>query len=263
MKPTITTPWPVGKFNQEIFVQQEDQIVTEAPLTIRVNGEEIATVVCSPAGLEQLTIGFLAAEGFIRFSAEIKQLTLNEERGFVDVELAGKQLIGREFYTKRWIGSCCGKSRQFYYHNDMLTAKTIMTRIAITPQQCFELMRELDHISADFQNTGGVHNAALCSTERVLFSYSDIGRHNALDKVYGHCLQNKLSMSNKVIAFSGRMSSEVVLKVAKMGIGLLLSKSAPTDLALKLANDLQITTIGFIRGQQMNIYTHPQRLILP
>jgi FdhD protein len=249
------------KFNGEVFSEQEDEIVTETPLTIRINGEELATVVCSPDALEDLTVGFLAAEGLIRSIADIEQLNVNEDRGFADVELKVKKSISHDYYAKRFISSCCGKSRQFYFHNDMRTAKTIMSQTQITPAQCIYLMKELFQSSTEFQKTGGVHNAALCNTAGILVSRADIGRHNALDKIYGHCLREKLKMTDKIIAFSGRMSSEIVLKAAKMGVGILLSKSAPSDLALKLANDLQITAIGFIRGGQMNIYTHPERVI--
>ncbi len=257
----MTTPWHMIKYDGEVFKEQEDEIVTEVPLTIRVNGVEFATIVCSPDAMDDMTIGFLAAEGLIRAAEEIEELVLNEDRGFVDVELFNKKSIIQENYSKRWIGSCCGKSRQFYLQNDMRTAKTILSQTQVAPEQCIHLMKALFESSTEFQKTGGVHNAALCNASEIVVSRADIGRHNALDKIYGHCLRNKLNMSDKIIAFSGRMSSEIVLKAAKMGVGILLSKSAPSDLALKLADDLQITTVGFIRGGQMNIYTHPERIL--
>jgi FdhD protein len=88
----------------------------------------------------------------------------------------------------------------------------------------------------------------------------DIGRHNALDKIYGYCLKNNISIGNKVIVFSGRISSEILLKVAKIGCEVVLSKSAPTELALELAEELGITTVGFIRNNSFNIYTCPERI---
>ena len=85
----------------------------------------------------------------------------------------------------------------------------------------------------------------------------DIGRHNALDKLYGFCLERRIPVRNKVLIFSGRISSEILLKAAKIGVGVILSKSAPTTLAITLANDLNITAIGFIRDGSFNIYSHP------
>lgn len=89
----------------------------------------------------------------------------------------------------------------------------------------------------------------------------DIGRHNALDKIYGYCLRNHISLKDKVLAFSGRISSEILAKVAKIGCEIVLSKSAPTELALELAEELGITTVGFIRSRSLNVYTRSDRII--
>src|SRR5690625_2672954 len=115
--------------------------------------------------------------------------------------------------------------------------------------------------SPEFQRTGGVHNAALATPGELLFTRTDIGRHNALDKIFGAMLQEKIPAKGKLVVFSGRVSSEVLLKISKMGIGLIISKSAVTDLAVKLAEDLGITVIGFARKNRMNIYTHPERVV--
>src|SRR5699024_11975546 len=84
----------------------------------------------------------------------------------------------------------------------------------------------------------------------------DIGRHNALDKLYGYLLKEKISLKNKIILFSGRVSSEIVLKVSKIGVGMIIAKSAPTDLALKLADDLNVRVIGFAKEASFNVYTN-------
>ncbi|GAE29982.1 formate dehydrogenase chain D [Halalkalibacter hemicellulosilyticusJCM 9152] len=163
--------------------------------------------------------------------------------------------------TKRVFGSCCGKSRQFYFQNDMKTAKTAMSTLRITPNQCIALMEALQQQSDIFQKTGGVHNAALATPDHIFLQRSDIGRHNALDKLYGHALIQQQSLTNRVLIFSGRISSEILLKAAKMRISILLSKSAPTTLAIELARDLNMTTIGFIREKSFNVYSHPERMI--
>jgi len=95
----------------------------------------------------------------------------------------------------------------------------------------------------------------------IVLSRMDIGRHNALDKIYGYCLKNNISIGDKIIVFSGRISSEILLKVAKIGCEIILSKSAPTELALELAEQLGITTVGFIRNGSLNVYTHPERIV--
>ncbi|MEC0229147.1 formate dehydrogenase accessory sulfurtransferase FdhD [Paenibacillus alba] len=256
-----TTTWTIHRYTGTEIIPQEDTIATEAPLTIRIDGEEFATLVYTPTDTEDLVAGFLASEGLIRFIDQIESLTLEEERGFAHVKLRNLHQLSQKMVSKRFIGSCCGKSRQFYFHNDARTAKTVRTPLQLTIAQCFYLMNQLQEQSADFKATGGLHNAALCTGSELLLGRADIGRHNALDKIYGYLLRQRVSVRDKVIAFSGRVSSEVVLKVAKIGVGILLSKSAPTDLALRLAHDLGITVVGFIRRDQLTIYTHPERIM--
>jgi FdhD protein len=254
--------WPVHRLQNGSFRCEEDEIAAEAPLTIRVNGDEFATLVCSPFELEELVIGFLASEGVIRSIDELKQISISSDGQFAEVQLIRASVPDKSYYAKRMISSCCGKSRQFYFYNDARTAKTITSRRTITVERCLALMHRLESSSDIFMRTGGLHNAALCGSDDSFIVRSDIGRHNALDKLYGYCLQNRVPVADKVVAFSGRLSSEVVLKAAKIGIGILLSRAAPTDLALKLATDLEVTAVGFIRGETMNIYTHPERITM-
>lgn len=259
----VTAVWPITKYAGGELLELEDEIATEFPLTLKLDREEFATIVCTPTDLEDMVLGFLASEGIIRTAAELRSLHIDESRGIADVELVNKQNTAKDWVNKRFIGSCCGKSRQFYFHNDARTAKTIPTgSTTVTASECLELMRQLQQSSSEFQSTGGVHNAALCGPEGILITRTDIGRHNALDKIYGYCIRHQISLKGKMIAFSGRVSSEVLLKTAKIGAGLLLSKSAPTQLALQLADELGITVIGFIRGQSFNVYTHPERVKL-
>ncbi len=252
----------IVRYGPDGFQEEEDTVALEYALTIMVDGEEFATMVCSPTHLEELVVGFLASEGVILLPDEIVSIDFDEERGFARVQLKHKQKIAKEALSKRFIGSCCGKSRQFYFQNDMRTAKTVTSKTKLRAEQCITLMRLMQEASCDFQQTGGVHNAALCSTESLLVARTDIGRHNALDKIYGHCLQHRVPVRDKIVVFSGRISSEVLLKVAKIGAGIVLSKSAPTTLALDLAHDLGITAVGFIRNGSFNVYTHPERIVL-
>ncbi|WP_085505339.1 formate dehydrogenase accessory sulfurtransferase FdhD [Thalassobacillus devorans] len=251
----------ITRYDQGEFSQVEDDIVTEFPLTIYINEEEFATMVCTPAHLEEMVIGFLASEGVIRFRREIKNFQIDEEQGFAYIEIEGKINTQRDF-SKRFIGSCCGKSRQFYFQNDVQTTKTSTSKTTITADQCIKLMKMMQATSHVFKGTGGVHNAAICTGDEMIVGRADIGRHNALDKLYGHCLLNQISVRDKVLVFSGRISSEVLTKAAKIGVGIVLSKSAPTDLAIDLAHDLNITAVGFIRGGSFNVYSHPERITM-
>ncbi|MBC3080694.1 formate dehydrogenase accessory sulfurtransferase FdhD [Staphylococcus capitis] len=245
--------------NGQLFAT-EDFYVTEFPLTIMVNGEEFATIICSPTNMEELVLGFLASEGAILKRDELKSIQIDDSKGFAHVELT-KSLGDRfEYSTKRMIASCCGKSREFYFHNDAAIAKTSMSKIELHPQQILRMMTQLQSASVIFKQTGGLHNAAISDGNTFFEHRQDIGRHNALDKLYGYCIQRHISVRDKVLIFSGRISSEILIKAAKIGVGVILSKSAPTTLAVQLAKDLNITAIGFIRDGNFNIYSHPERI---
>ncbi|MCC3357684.1 formate dehydrogenase accessory sulfurtransferase FdhD [Bacillus sp. REN16] len=261
MVDSITVRKGIIKFEDGQLIDEEDQIVTEYPLTIILNQHEFATMVCTPSELDELVIGFLASEGVIRFRDEIKSLHIDEGQGYAYVDTTTVVTTSQEYYSKRFIGSCCGKGRQFYFVNDAKTAKTSTSTITLAPEECITLMNEMQQNSVVFRDTGGVHNAALCSANEMIVNRTDIGRHNALDKIYGYCLNNKIPVRDKVIVFSGRISSEVLLKAAKIGVGIVLSKSAPTDLAIQMAEELNITAVGFIRGGKLNVYSHPERIV--
>lgn len=258
----LKTACTVWRYERAGFTDRVDVVVTEYALTIYVNDQEMATVVCSPEHMDDFVIGFLASEGVIRSVDQLKSMSINLHSGTVRVKTTTAMNFNQAFYNKRYIASCCGKSRQmFYFYNDVHTAKRVEDNVKITPGQIFFLVDAMQEDSRLFQETGGAHVASLCTTEEVLVSRTDIGRHNALDKLYGYALHHDLSLTGKIVTFSGRLSSEILLKAAKIGVGIVLAKSAPTALALDIANELNITTVGFVREGSFNVYTHPWRVL--
>lgn len=251
--------WPTTKYRNHLKALEEDEIARETAITVMINGEQYATIVCTPSDIRQLVLGFIASEGIIRSIKQVENLSIDETKGFAHIDLSVPVELAER--TERWIGSCCGKSREFYLKQDVKTAKTIYSNMKISTNQIYDLMKDFDKRAEIYGRTGGVHQAALATGDAMIASYIDIGRHNALDKLYGYVLENRISLGDKCILFSGRISSEVILKVSKIGIGVLVAKSAPTDLALKLADDLQVTAIGFVRDSSLNVYTHGNRVI--
>ncbi|KGX91627.1 formate dehydrogenase subunit D [Pontibacillus halophilus JSM 076056 = DSM 19796] len=257
----MTTKWTIHKYEQGHISQQEDEVAIEFALTVHVNGIEYATMVCSPFHLEELVIGFLASEGIIRTFNAIHSLHVDIERGYAYVELQTPLEEDSLHRSKRFIGSCCGKSREFYYQEDAKTARTVYTPLTLTKDEALHLMKAFQDESRSMHQTGGIHQASIAVSDSLVFTSLDIGRHNALDKCYGYMLKENLPRKDKVIVFSGRLSSEVVLKVSKMGVGIVLSPSAPTDLALRMAEDLQVTALGFVRRDRFNVYTWGSRIV--
>ena len=128
-----------------------------------------------------------------------------------------------------------------------------------------EVLRELFH---DFQKrsdlynmTGCIHSAAVSDGRHILVVGEDIGRHNAVDKVTGYCFLEEISLQDKIILVSGRLSSEMATKCARWGIPIVVSRAAPTALAINIAEKRGITMVGFMRGKRLNIYTHPDRIV--
>ncbi|WP_081841380.1 formate dehydrogenase accessory sulfurtransferase FdhD [Alicyclobacillus macrosporangiidus] len=249
-------------FRDGQFQQTDDVVAAEYALTIWVNDQEMATVVCTPEHLEDLVVGFLASEGVIRRLDQLLDLQIARQRGTARVRTATSVTFNQAFYNKRYIGSCCGKGRQmFYYYNDAQLAKRVDDPVRIRPDQVLARMQEMEAQADLWRETGGVHMASLCTPDGLVLSRADIGRHNALDKLYGHALRHGMDVAGHVITFSGRLSSEVLLKVAKIGVGVVIAKSAPTALALDIAQETGVTAIGFVRHGGFHVYTHPWRVV--
>ncbi|MDH7578689.1 MAG: formate dehydrogenase accessory sulfurtransferase FdhD [Bacillota bacterium] len=253
----------VRRVDENGWRDQEDLIAREIALTVYLNSKELATLVCSPMDLKYMAVGFLCAEGILQKRGDLRGINLDEAEGLAWVETSEAASLAERVFLKRYITPCCGRSRtSFYFAADALLCKPVTSDLKVSTATALRLAAELQENSRLFHQTGGVHNAALAHRDRILIYREDIGRHNTLDKIYGQCFLEEISPHDKIIVFSGRVSSEILLKVAKMGVPVLVSRSAPTDLALKLAEDLRITVIGFARGNRLNIYTHPDRVIL-
>ena len=240
--------------------QIEDMIAKEFPLTIILNDQELVTLLCSPTNLNYLAIGFLSSEGLIKSRGEIEKILLDERRGVARVETKEGKEFAREILFKRVITSGCGRGAAFYSAADATTQTKVESKTAISFQEVLTLVKEFQHRSEVYRATGGVHSAALCDTKEILVFSEDIGRHNAIDKIFGECILKDIPTDGQIIITSGRISSEILLKVAKRNIPIIISKSAPTDLGVGLAADLGVTLIGFVRGRRMNVYTGGWRM---
>jgi len=237
-------------------------IVEEIPLTIYVNDVELATLVCSSGGHKELAVGFMLSEGMIQNHEEIKDITLNESDGLLWIETASpvKQV---DSFLKRQITSCCGKGRaSLYFVNDVCNLQPVQSSKQFAASHLLKMIGALEEGSATFRKTGGVHSAALADNTGLLAMYEDIGRHNAVDKVLGYAVLNRLAPDDKFLLLSGRVSSEILIKAGHSHIPLVLSRSAPTCLAVDLADQFGIALVGFARGDAMSVYSHPEKVIM-
>jgi len=252
--------FPILKFTEGGSSSIEDEVVRESPLTIILNNQELATLLCSPTNLRYLAIGFLFSEGLFKSKDEIKKITVDDRRGVVWVETVGGEELAREALFKRFITSGRGRGASFYSAADVQGQVKVESRIEISTLEVLALVNEFEQRSRIYRATGGVHSAALCDMKNILVFSEDIGRHNAIDKIFGECILNDIATEDHIIITSGRVSSEILLKVARRNVPIIISKSAPTNLGLRLAADLGVTVVGFVRGRRMNVYTHAGRI---
>ncbi|KPU26753.1 formate dehydrogenase [Caloranaerobacter sp. TR13] len=238
-----------------------DIIVVEYPFTIFINDEEFVTLLCSPKSLKYLAIGFLHSEGVINKKEDIASISIDKYNGHAYVYTKDKGILARKLYGKRTITTGCGKGTIFYNVMDSFKSKSIEGNISVKKENIIKLVSIFNKKSELFANTGGVHSCALCQEDKIILFEEDIGRHNALDKILGRALLDDIDLKDKMILTSGRISSEILIKVAKRQIPVLISRSAPTSLAIDIARELNITLIGFARGKKMNIYSNFPSLI--
>lgn len=252
--------FPVIKAQGNAAEFSVEYVVEESPLTLFFNDEEIGTILCSPSQFEELALGFLFMEGFIQSYQDV--LSIRYDSSLQAIWVNGISLLDSpHLMNKRLFSACCGKSRSsFTFRNDSELTKIQTSNTVISLQEVYYYAEYLqDHLPL-FKSTGGIHSGGIAFQEKVLFTSYDIGRHNVFDKLAGSALKADLDLRDHVLFFSGRISSEILIKVAKMNIPILIARSAPTDMALNLARRLCITVIGFARGNRLNIYTCPERI---
>ena len=256
----LTKDISIIKYENGTVSSVDDMVVKEYALTIMLDGKEFITLLCTPSSLDCLTVGFLLSESIIKSKAEIKRIRIDEEKGIAEVNTFESSLIAKNLHGKRTMTTGCGKGTIFYNAVDSLSCKRVSRVMELSIQAIIELMRDFNKRSELFLNTGGVHSVALGTDTGIILFHEDVGRHNAMDKIIGEASLKDIELSDKIVLTSGRVSSEMLIKAAKGQIPVIVSRSAPTDLAVELANNLGITVIGFARGQRMNIYSNPERI---
>ena len=250
------------------FVGNESQavdagVIGEIRFTIFVDGRELVTLMCSPWQLRPLVVGFLYLEGLIESIDDLEMLRVCKEDRLADVRLAHgfPEVPPRKILTSGCTGGISfgiylDQIEQFRVPNDP-------TRVA--PSRMYELLRALYDQSNLYRESGGVHTSIFVerdgSAPRLVAE--DIGRHNTLDKLQGMALLEGFSTQGGIILASGRISSEMLFKAAIMGVPIVGSRTSPTNLALGVADRLNITVCGYLRQGSMNVYTHPERIQAP
>lgn len=236
-------------------------VIDEALACVSVNGQELATFMCTPRDLTELALGFLYNESVISGLNDVRAHHIARNRPCVDVWLHN---IEFERPRRAIITAGCGGGLTF----DDLSGvyEPLVSELRATPEQLAGLMRQL-HLGAElYQTARGVHTAVLAEVGesdegRVLLQVEDIGRHNCLDKLQGAALLGGIPTRDRILLSSGRISSEMINKARRLETPIVCSRTSPTSLSVALAEAWNITIVGYVRQDRMRVYSHPERMI--
>ncbi len=256
--------WRDGRFSHI-----EDALAAEEPLEIRLAGRRFTITMRTPGNDEELAAGFLLSEGFVAKASELGEIRrVRDAKGELEpnaldiiLNVPSRRLRERLKRNFTMSSSCgiCGKTSVESITRRIAPVRTYST---IAASMLLQLGAKLSGAQKVFAATGGLHACGLFGLEGNLIALrEDVGRHNAVDKVVGWSLNHEmLPLSKSLMMVSGRLSFEIVQKAAAAGVPILAAVSAPSSLAVQLADEIGITLVGFLRDASFNAYTHRDRI---
>ncbi len=248
----------------------EAEVIAEVPVSLTVNGLPWLSFMCTPVDLEALAVGFLFNEGIVSRREEIERVEVCGRGDNVDVVL--DRVVARPPSWRRTSGCVGGATAVALPAEpepagsptpagrglDLEALRSSPFRLPAAAVQ--PLMEQLLSSQRLYATCGGVHSSALSDGQRLLAAAEDVGRHNTLDKIAGRCLLEGIPPGPRVLLTTGRVSSDMLQKAARLGAPVVVSRSSPTSLSLALAERWQLTVVGYARRGRFNVYTHPHRI---
>lgn len=234
--------------------QETGALPVEEEVILTVNGQDLVGLMCTPTLLEELAVGFLYNEELMDGMEEVVSVRVCGSRRCVDVWLHRDV----EIPTLRTLTSGCGGGTTF---EDLREARPPLTGdLTVTPDQVVRLMRRLQDAAVLYRQVRGLHTSALAEGEGLLCVAEDVGRHNTVDKLAGLCLRQNRPLQDRILLTTGRVSSEMLVKAARMRTPVVISLSSPTSLSVELARLWNIALIGYARGDRFRVYAGAHRV---
>ena len=234
----------------------EAETIVEAPVSLTVNGKVWLSFMCTPVHLEAMAVGFLFNEGIVESMDEIVDVRLCEHGDNVDVWL--DRAVEQPESWRRTSGCTGGVTAV-----DLLARPDVSfsgNRLEVQPEAIEHVVELLFEAQILYRATGGVHTSILSDGEKIVMAAEDIGRHNTLDKIAGLCLMQNAWSQKRILATTGRISSEMLQKAARMQAPILISRTSPSSLSIEMAERYGITLIGYARKHRFNVYTNGYRV---
>jgi FdhD protein len=268
-------PWQIWRLAEDESQSIESGVIIEEPLEIRLNGQPVAVLMRTPGMEKELAAGFCLGEGLVADLMDIALIRhcgralpdelvegdpMDESRNRVDVTLLPGIATPRDrVEVVQLIRSGCGRTDVSELARNL---SPVGTDLKVRFETLSHLLGQITRQQAAYRAAGGIHAAALFDLDgRAAVVCEDIGRHNAVDKAVGYCLLRGIPLKNKILVSTGRASYDMVAKAVRLGVPIIASISSPTSLAAELAETLNCTLLGYLRGKNLNVYCHGWRIV--
>jgi FdhD protein len=238
---------------------REMPIADERPLTLYVDSFEIVTLMTLGTHPELLALGYLRNQGLVANISEIKSVQVDWEVNAAAVTTFAGRSDWKERLGPRIVTTGCGQGTVFGHIMQDL-AQIRVQPIVLSQSRLYALLKRLNEFNEVYRSAGAVHGCALCEDDRVLLFIEDVGRHNAVDAIAGRMWLDEITGTNKIFYTTGRLTSEMVIKVGQMGIPVLMSRSGVTQMGLKIARDLGVTLLSRVQGRHFLVYNGAENL---
>ncbi|MEZ8324998.1 formate dehydrogenase accessory sulfurtransferase FdhD [Vibrio cyclitrophicus] len=265
VKPNIikTSENPLQTIEVEVFDEYGEkltkQIACERPLTVMLNWKEIVTLMTLGSRPESLVLGYLKNQSFLSDPEAVESIIIDWETSSAAVITKEDTSQLEQALKKKTVTSGCGQGTMFGNVMKQLEDYQV-PQTKIKQSEIYTALEALTHYNDTYKKAGAVHGCAVCKDDKVLSFVEDVGRHNAVDTLAGEMWLNKESGEDKIFYTTGRLTSEMVIKVAQMGIPVLLSRSGVTQMGLDLAQQFGITTIARAKGLRFQVFTGADKI---
>ncbi|MEZ9438729.1 formate dehydrogenase accessory sulfurtransferase FdhD [Vibrio atlanticus] len=265
VKPNIikTSENPLQTIEVEVFDEYGEkltkQIACERPLTVMLNWKEIVTLMTLGSRPESLVLGYLKNQSFLSDPEAVESIIIDWETSSAAVITNEDTSQLEQALKKKTVTSGCGQGTMFGNVMKQLEDYQV-PQTKIKQSEIYTALEALTHYNDTYKKAGAVHGCAVCKDDKVLSFVEDVGRHNAVDTLAGEMWLNKESGEDKIFYTTGRLTSEMIIKVAQMGIPVLLSRSGVTQMGLELAQQFGITTIARAKGLRFQVFTGAEKI---
>jgi FdhD protein len=250
----IDRPAPPRLYRDGTLTTLDKAPPPERAISLIVDGEELATIACSPVRVIALALGFLRVEDIIQRAEDVLLMEVCDEETVVKVRLAPTaRAVPHD--RKRILTSGCGRGVTF-----SLDVVPVEGGMSVRPEQLMAWMEELLEKAAGYKEHGGTHTAGLFGSAGLELIVEDIGRHNTVDRIAGEAILGDIDTTGKAILTSGRISSEMLVKASRLGCGIVASRTSPTELAVSLAIEANVALCGYVRRDQLRVFHDAGRL---